>query len=91
MLPRAQGDVLPILRAYACPQCATGDAAHTAKYCPNNKDGKFNCGRSLTDLKKLRNAAGRIRLDSQEDVALAQGTGAGLQGGNREEDPAEGG
>ena len=40
------------------------DAAHIIKYCPNNKDGKFNNSSSLTDLKKLRNAARWIRVDS---------------------------
>ena len=29
-----------------------------ARYCPLNKDGAFNQGASLTELKKKRNAAG---------------------------------
>merc|ERR1712025_1389957 len=32
-----------------CPICkATGDFAHTQRYCPRNKDGQFNSGASLT-------------------------------------------
>lgn len=42
--------------------------AHTVKYFPNNKDGRYNQGRSLTDLKKLRNAAGRISVDNQGEM-----------------------
>eukprot|EP00092_Neocalanus_flemingeri_P026500 GFUD01028722.1.p1 GENE.GFUD01028722.1~~GFUD01028722.1.p1 ORF type:complete len:265 (+),score=61.25 GFUD01028722.1:247-1041(+) len=49
----------PVLRSFICPFCkATGDFAHTQRYCPQNKDGKFNSGVSLTDLKKKNNAAG---------------------------------
>merc|ERR1719402_1881398 len=52
----------PVLRVYTCPVCkATGDKAHTLKYCPENKDGRHNSGASLTDLKKLRNATGRYK------------------------------
>ena len=52
-----------------CPHCqATGDYAHTVKYCPNNKDGRYNQGRSLADLNKLRNAAGRISVDNQGEM-----------------------
>ena len=36
------GKVLcPVLRVYSCHVCAaTGDNAHTLKYCPKNKDGR---------------------------------------------------
>jgi hypothetical protein len=51
----------PILRRYQCPICqATGDRAHTIKYCPKNKDGRYNNGASVSDLKKLRNATGKL-------------------------------
>jgi len=51
----------PVLRSFTCYICkATGDFAHTQRYCPLNKDGKFNTGASLTDLKKKKNAAGNF-------------------------------
>jgi len=51
----------PVLRSFTCTICkATGDFAHTQRYCPLNKDGQFNTGASLTDLKKKKNAAGNF-------------------------------
>jgi len=51
----------PVLRSFICPICkATGDFAHTQRYCPRNKDGQFNSGASLTDLKRRKNAAGNF-------------------------------
>lgn len=49
----------PVLRNLVCTICrASGDFAHTIRYCPLNKDGKYTKGASLIDLKKKKNAAG---------------------------------
>jgi len=51
----------PVLRSFICPICkATGDFAHTQRYCPRNKDGHYNTGASLTELKRRKNAAGNF-------------------------------
>lgn len=51
----------PVLRKFVCNLCgATGDNAHTLRYCPLNKDGVFNRGASLPQLKTRRNAAGNF-------------------------------
>jgi len=51
----------PVLRSFTCPICkATGDFAHTQRYCPRNKDGQYNSGASLSELKRRKNAAGNF-------------------------------
>jgi len=51
----------PVLRKFVCKLCgASGDKAHTQRYCPLNKDGVFNRGASLPQLKTRRNAAGNF-------------------------------
>jgi len=51
----------PVLRKFVCNLCgASGDKAHTLRYCPLNKDGVFNRGASLPQLKTRRNAAGNF-------------------------------
>jgi len=61
----------PILRSYVCVLCSgTGDLAHTLRYCPLNKDGKYNCGASLTELKRKKNAAGNLPLKKKLTVSM---------------------
>lgn len=48
----------PVLRAYTCPICgASGDEAHTIKYCPRNREGGDRC--LPRPHGRLRNATGR--------------------------------
>ncbi|XP_071499899.1 uncharacterized protein [Diadema antillarum] len=62
----------PVLRAYRCPICrATGDEAHTIKYCPLSRKKKLpgsaepgstsNISTAALYFKTPRNAAGRLR------------------------------
>ncbi|XP_072170554.1 nanos homolog 3-like [Diadema setosum] len=62
----------PVLRAYRCPICrATGDEAHTIKYCPLSRKKKLpgsaepgstsNISTATLYFKTPRNAAGRLR------------------------------
>ena len=59
-----------MLHVSSLPGHGAGAYAHTVKYCPNNKDGRYNQGRSLTDLKKLRvDNQGEIRrMDTQGEM-----------------------
>ena len=51
--PEGRVVTCPVLRKFTCTLCgATGDGAHTLRYCPLNKDGAYNSGASLADLKK---------------------------------------
>lgn len=56
-LKNAEGNVTcPILHAYECPICrATGDQAHTLKYCPRNPNGQQQ--QQINALAKINNAS----------------------------------
>ncbi|XP_059053732.1 uncharacterized protein LOC131848008 [Achroia grisella] len=60
-----RGRVLcPVLRAFRCPRCgATGDRAHTIKYCPENMDTVSE--RSMGSLSSRRRVPPSLLLGSQ--------------------------
>merc|ERR1712142_1434152 len=70
----------PVLRSFTCPICkATGDFAHTQRYCPRNKDGQYNSGASLSELKRRKNAAGNFpsskkKMTCPDPAAILRGS-----------------
>ncbi len=62
-LKNAQGQITcPVLYIYTCPICnASGEKAHTIKYCPLNTGDKTTAKKGSHPAKTARNAAGRRR------------------------------
>ncbi|XP_066586774.1 uncharacterized protein nanos [Prorops nasuta] len=60
ILKDAYGKIIcPVLRQYKCKICgASGDYAHTRKYCPKNTEPAL---RTINEMKMLRNSMGRRR------------------------------
>ncbi|KOC70335.1 Nanos like protein 1 [Habropoda laboriosa] len=63
LLKNADGLIsCPVLRAYTCPKCgATGDFAHTVKYCPKSPKYPETLA-TVNSFKLSRNSMGRRRV-----------------------------